>query len=125
MKYFLLTILLLLLSGCSNPPFGAGTNLLQISDTAGVISITDKIATEKQVELSIDGKYSYVSPTIDKATGIEYYVDEYVTGEGTKGYQITMTKPDGSIKSFGVGDEAIYRSYDWTTQLATSTDIIK
>ncbi len=55
-------------------------------------------------------------------------VDEYVTPNGTPGYQVTETEDrvDGKYKrSYGSGPESKSRSYDWilveTIPVATST----
>jgi hypothetical protein len=83
---------------------------------------TDLIAAEVTVDIKKEN-YKQVLKTVDKDSGYEYWVDEYVAPTG-KGYQVYLKKPDGSIKSFGEGVEAIDRSFDWTTTTST-VEIIK
>lgn len=66
-----------------------------------------------------NSKYLQVKKTVKD--GMTYWVDEYVTPSGEAGYQVYVQKPNGSIRSFGEGPEAIDRSFEWTPVLTTTT----
>ena len=91
-------------------------------DSKTVTTKEDAIVTQIENVKAVEGKYKHFK---EGELAPNTRVDEYVSPEGA-GYQVIETSPDGKqIRSYGVGPEAIKRSFDWRdiepTKVATST----
>lgn len=117
MKYLLLTISLLLLSGCGQSikeePLGAQEFITsKLADPLEVVKI-DSLKSEiddLQKDVKAKEKYNQVLRTTN-ADGIEYEVHEYKMPNGDTGYQRILYLDNGEIISEGFGPEADARTY--------------
>jgi hypothetical protein len=102
-----LTIALIIVGKSFETKLGASVILDPITSEVNTI-----IKSEQDNEFSKTGKYKYVPPTT-LPDGTTYKVDEYVTGDGQVGYNVYITKQDGSQKNFGVGVDSSTVNIDW------------
>lgn len=114
MKKILITILLLSLTGCQKQSnFGAGIDITTASKMQDIINYQKSFIESE--------KYKQVLPTKIIGTDITYWVNEYIDGNGEKGFEIYYKKSDGTMMATGVGSEAIQRSFEWTSPSVGST----
>jgi hypothetical protein len=102
MKKFIILFMLIFLVGCTK----------QLSGDP----LTTKIDSVKQIEgTKVKGnKYTQIMP--EKVGNYTIHVDEYITPDGTPGYQIWTyeTRADGTyVKSEAVGKDAKDKTWDW------------
>jgi hypothetical protein len=84
---------------------------------AKITQLSGEVGLFESNYFSSKKEYVQILPKVD-ASGIEYKVDQYKVWHGFGkdpdiGYQVYLTKPDGSTKSFGVGVLSAERSFDW------------
>lgn len=115
MKKILTTLTIIILL----PLLGFGCNKMG-AKVSGVVE--DKILELDNQEMNYiksNSKYQQIKRYID-TDGTEYWTDEYVSPDGSIGYQSYARKADGSLKSWGKGKEAQKLNHDWTSIVTTT-----